>query len=185
MFSYDLTTGCYKRQKALVLCVVRHDRSHFSVESMRGDIRYRLSKAKRMLFGKQWILTDSISFDASAIILRSKPLSFLTSFEDEDGSTIAKMSQKCFSLGSQIQWGCSTYMWTGVRQLHLIDVKSGEIQAQLDTTWASKSCSQDQGRFVFYGSNHDSMWMRIVIASGLAESENVSRLGDRYPRLKG
>jgi len=81
--------------------------------------------------------------------------------------------------------GLSIYRWTGVRQLHLIDVKTGQIQAQLDTTWASKSCSEDQGRFVFYGSNHDSTWMRIVIASGLAESENVSRLVGRYPRLEG
>lgn len=56
------------------------------------------------------MLTDSMSFDAHAVVLRSKPLSFSTSFEDEDGSTIAKMSQKCFSLGSQIQWGRSTYM---------------------------------------------------------------------------
>ncbi|KAL0044870.1 hypothetical protein WJX82_000667 [Trebouxia sp. C0006] len=120
-----------------------------------------------------------MSFDAHAVVLRSKPLSFSTSFEDEDGSTIAKMSQKCFSLGSQIQWGRSTYMWTGVRQLNLIDVNTGQIQAQLDTTWASKSCSEDQGRFVFYGSNHDSTWMRIVVASGLAESESVSRLSGK------
>ena len=69
-----------------------------------------MSKAKKTLFGKQWILTDSISFDADAIILRSKHLSFSTNFKDEGGSIIAKMSQKCFSLGSQIQWGCSTYM---------------------------------------------------------------------------
>ena len=34
MFSRDLAPGCYKRQKALVLCVVRHDGSNFSVESM-------------------------------------------------------------------------------------------------------------------------------------------------------
>lgn len=76
----------------------------------RGDVRFGLSKAKKTLFGKQWMLTDNMSFDAHAVVLRSKPLSFSTSFEDEDGSTIAKMIQKCFSLGSQIQWGCSTYM---------------------------------------------------------------------------
>lgn len=184
MFSRDLTTGSYKRRKALVLCVIRHDKSHFSVESMRGDVRFGLSKAKKTLFGKKWMLTDSMSFDAHALIFRSKPLSFSTVFEDEDGSTIANMSQKCLSLGSQIRWGCSTYIWTGVRQLHLIDVKTQEVQAQLDLTWASKTCSEDQGRFVFYGSNHDSTWMRIVIASGLAESETVSRLSSKYPPFK-
>ncbi len=34
MVSRDLTTGLYKPQKALVLCVIRHDGSNFSVESM-------------------------------------------------------------------------------------------------------------------------------------------------------
>jgi len=76
----------------------------------RGDVRFCLRKAKKTLFGKQWVLTDNFSFEAQAVILRSKPLSFSTCFENEDGSTIAKMRQKCFSLGSHIRWGCSTYM---------------------------------------------------------------------------
>ncbi len=56
----------------------------------RGGVRFRLRKAKKTLFGKQWMLTDNISFEAHAVILRSKPLSFSTFFEDEYGSTIAK-----------------------------------------------------------------------------------------------
>ena len=32
------------------------------------DVRFGLSKAKKTLFGKQWMLTDSMSFDAHAVV---------------------------------------------------------------------------------------------------------------------
>ena len=62
----------------------------------------------------------------------------------------------------------------------LRDVSSGKLQATYSMGCGLGPWSRDQGKFIFYGSNHNSSWMRVVIASGLAESASVGFLGSKY-----
>ncbi|KAL3135425.1 hypothetical protein ABBQ32_007607 [Trebouxia sp. C0010 RCD-2024] len=165
----------------LQLNIFSKDSRHLDIVSEDGQITYHLHKVKTFspFAAAEWHLSDTTESSPGTIIIRKSPFASRVSFERKDGTLIAEMGPRLIMTGSEFCWGGRVYRWgmsplSVPLKMQLLEAGTRAEVAHLQGSWVWP-WSVKQDNITLVGPMREPMWMRIVIASGMAEASRLTR----------
>ncbi|KAL0047351.1 hypothetical protein WJX82_001169 [Trebouxia sp. C0006] len=163
----------------LQLNIFSQDSRHFDIVSENGDISYHLHKVRTFspFAASEWQLSDGSKRSPGTIIIRKSPFAGHVTFERKDGTLIADMGPRLLMTGSEFCWGGKVYRWQTSSlsvplKMCLMEMGTRQEMAHLQGSWVWP-WSVKQDHITLVGEMRESMWVRIVIASGMSEASSV------------
>ncbi|KAL0047350.1 hypothetical protein WJX82_001169 [Trebouxia sp. C0006] len=160
----------------LQLNIFSQDSRHFDIVSENGDISYHLHKVRTFspFAASEWQLSDGSKRSPGTIIIRKSPFAGHVTFERKDGTLIADMGPRLLMTGSEFCWGGKVYRWQTSSlsvplKMCLMEMGTRQEMAHLQGSWVWP-WSVKQDHITLVGEMRESMWVRIVIASGMSEA---------------